>query len=370
MRLVGTVTMFFAAVNLMRIVPYFALGHLTRENLTISLALLPLAIAANFLGFWLVLRTSTELFYRIAYALMFLISAAIFAQGVTGLLRGSAILACMRALLFALLLASATAAAGLRPAGPSRRARPCAREHAGRFCARALDRRHDARARPRDDPGRRAGGQPRPPPQPDHTRGPDGKFLDAEGPAIRALTLRRAAALRRRPAQAGQRLCGELSGAAAGRRRAHSDARGAVRAGRPQRRRSRALQHRNQDHADLRRRDARSRSIRRRGRDGDPRRGPHGARERAVVRLAHAHGDAPHRPGDRARLPHRRGAEFRHDQARRAGAVALDRRARHRRVRRLGAAAGRGRGLRGLVAALPQRQGRTMSRPPRRSASR
>ena len=48
----------------------------------------PLAIAANFLGFWLVLRTSTELFYRIAYGLMFLVSAAIFAQGVTGLLRG------------------------------------------------------------------------------------------------------------------------------------------------------------------------------------------------------------------------------------------------------------------------------------------
>jgi len=88
MRLVGTITLFFAAVNLMRVVPYFALGHLTRDNLMISLALLPLAIAANFLGFWLVLRISTELFYRISYALIFLISAAIFAQGVTGLLRG------------------------------------------------------------------------------------------------------------------------------------------------------------------------------------------------------------------------------------------------------------------------------------------
>ena len=88
MRLVGTITMFFAAVNLMRVVPYFALGHLTHDNLMISLTLLPLAITANFLGFWLVLRISTELFYRISYALIFLISAAIFAQGVTGLLRG------------------------------------------------------------------------------------------------------------------------------------------------------------------------------------------------------------------------------------------------------------------------------------------
>ncbi len=48
--------MFFAAVNMMRVVPYFALGQLNRANLKISLVLLPLAIATNFLGFWLVLR--------------------------------------------------------------------------------------------------------------------------------------------------------------------------------------------------------------------------------------------------------------------------------------------------------------------------
>jgi uncharacterized membrane protein YfcA len=88
LKLVGTVTIFFAAVNLMRVVPYFALGELNLANLKISLVLLPLAIATNFLGFWLVLRTPTDLFYRIAYALMFTVSAAIMAQGVIGLLRG------------------------------------------------------------------------------------------------------------------------------------------------------------------------------------------------------------------------------------------------------------------------------------------
>jgi uncharacterized membrane protein YfcA len=92
LKLVGTVTFFFASVNLMRIVPYFALGELNFSNLKISLALLPLAIATNFLGIWLVLRTPTDLFYRIAYLLMFTVSAAIMVQGVTGLLRGSAIL--------------------------------------------------------------------------------------------------------------------------------------------------------------------------------------------------------------------------------------------------------------------------------------
>ena len=91
MRLVGTVTMFFAAVNLMRVVPYVGLGQLTGETLLISLALMPLAIATNFLGFWLVQRIDTAAFYRITYALMFLISAVLLVQGVIGLLRGFAI---------------------------------------------------------------------------------------------------------------------------------------------------------------------------------------------------------------------------------------------------------------------------------------
>jgi uncharacterized membrane protein YfcA len=88
MRLVGTVTMFFAAVNVLRIFPYFGLGYLTRESLIVSAALMPLAIATNFLGFWLVNRIPTGPFYRITYALMFLISAVLLLQGVAGLLRG------------------------------------------------------------------------------------------------------------------------------------------------------------------------------------------------------------------------------------------------------------------------------------------
>ena len=67
-------------------------GYLTHDTLLISLGLLPLAIATNFLGFWLVLRMPTEIFYRIFYALIFLISASILTQGVIGLLRGWAII--------------------------------------------------------------------------------------------------------------------------------------------------------------------------------------------------------------------------------------------------------------------------------------
>jgi len=71
---VGTFAMLFAAGNLLKLPAYGALGQLTGENLAVGLALLPMAVIANYAGIWLVRRTPTELFFRIAYVLMFLIS--------------------------------------------------------------------------------------------------------------------------------------------------------------------------------------------------------------------------------------------------------------------------------------------------------
>ena len=85
MTLVGTTVIFFAFVNLMKVVPYLALGQFSPKNLATSAALLPLAVAANFFGIWLVRKTPTEAFYRIAYVLMFLIAIALLFQGVRGL---------------------------------------------------------------------------------------------------------------------------------------------------------------------------------------------------------------------------------------------------------------------------------------------
>jgi uncharacterized membrane protein YfcA len=79
--LVGTSVIFFAFMNEMKIVPYFVLGQFSLRNFATSLALLPLAIAANFLGIWLVHKTPTERFYQIAYVLMFLISLVLLWQG-------------------------------------------------------------------------------------------------------------------------------------------------------------------------------------------------------------------------------------------------------------------------------------------------
>jgi uncharacterized protein len=83
--LVGTSVIFFAFVNWMKILPYFALGQFSPRNFATSLALLPLAIATNFLGIWLVRKTPQERFYQISYLLMFLISLALLWQGWRGL---------------------------------------------------------------------------------------------------------------------------------------------------------------------------------------------------------------------------------------------------------------------------------------------
>jgi uncharacterized membrane protein YfcA len=86
--LVGTTTVYFAFVNALKIGPYFALGQFSAKNFATSLLLLPLAVAANALGIWLVRVTPVGLFYRIAYAIVFIVSALLLYQGAAGLLRG------------------------------------------------------------------------------------------------------------------------------------------------------------------------------------------------------------------------------------------------------------------------------------------
>jgi hypothetical protein len=86
MTLVGTTTMFFTVVNLFKIGPYFALDQFTSKNFTTSLILLPIAVLANFSGIWLVKRTPTDLFYQIAYILLFVISLVLFWQGISAVI--------------------------------------------------------------------------------------------------------------------------------------------------------------------------------------------------------------------------------------------------------------------------------------------
>lgn len=86
--LAATAGVYFAALNYIKVIPYFALGQFTTDNLATSAVLLPLAIATNFLGIWLVRRTPQELFYRIIYLVMFAISLELIRGGVMGIWAG------------------------------------------------------------------------------------------------------------------------------------------------------------------------------------------------------------------------------------------------------------------------------------------
>jgi len=81
----GTATMFFAAVNLLKLPPYFLLGQFTRANLTLSAGLIPVAILSTFAGVWLARRMAADRFYAFILALTFLIGVKLTYDGIRAL---------------------------------------------------------------------------------------------------------------------------------------------------------------------------------------------------------------------------------------------------------------------------------------------
>jgi uncharacterized protein len=84
MTFVGTMAMFFAALNAMKLVPFLALGQFTTANLATSVVLLPLALAANAAGIRQVRKVPADAFYRLAYVLVTAVSIALICQGWLG----------------------------------------------------------------------------------------------------------------------------------------------------------------------------------------------------------------------------------------------------------------------------------------------
>jgi uncharacterized protein len=69
----GTATMFFAAINALKVPPYFFLGQFSADNLEAAAKLFPLAVLSTLAGVWLVRRVDADKFYALVYALTFLI---------------------------------------------------------------------------------------------------------------------------------------------------------------------------------------------------------------------------------------------------------------------------------------------------------
>ncbi len=77
---------YFAIMNVMKIAPLAALGVFTTRNLSTSVVLAPIAIVATAAGVWMVRRLSTVWFYRVMYALLFVVAIKLTYDGLTGLL--------------------------------------------------------------------------------------------------------------------------------------------------------------------------------------------------------------------------------------------------------------------------------------------
>lgn len=67
---VATSSVFFFAVNYIKLVPYYFLGQLNTSNLTTALLFAPLVPLAVWLGVWLHRRISQPAFMQITYALL------------------------------------------------------------------------------------------------------------------------------------------------------------------------------------------------------------------------------------------------------------------------------------------------------------
>ena len=79
---VGTSVIFFAVVNAVKLVPYFALGQFDAANLAASAILMPVAPLATLAGAWLVRRMKPDIFYPFMYGMVALVSLKLIYDGV------------------------------------------------------------------------------------------------------------------------------------------------------------------------------------------------------------------------------------------------------------------------------------------------
>ena len=82
---VGTMAMFFFAINYTKVAPYAWLGQFAAVNLATAAALAPVAVAGVLLGIWLHDRVDTNLFYRVCHVMLFIAGVKLIWDGLAGL---------------------------------------------------------------------------------------------------------------------------------------------------------------------------------------------------------------------------------------------------------------------------------------------
>ena len=81
----GTAGIFFAVVNFVKLVPYFALGLFTTENLLYSLVLVPLAPLGVKLGHYLVRRSTPSFYYSVVSFCLVIVGVKLLWDGIAAL---------------------------------------------------------------------------------------------------------------------------------------------------------------------------------------------------------------------------------------------------------------------------------------------
>lgn len=82
----GMSTRFFAILNAIKVIPYFALGELDSTNLSLSAVLLPVALVSTLIGAKVVHYMKPKIFYPLMYGMVLIAGAKLFYDGGTGLL--------------------------------------------------------------------------------------------------------------------------------------------------------------------------------------------------------------------------------------------------------------------------------------------
>jgi uncharacterized membrane protein YfcA len=82
----GTSTRFFAILNAIKVIPYFALGELDGTNLSLSAMLLPIALVSTLIGAKVVHYMKPAIFYPLMYGMVLIAGTKLFYDGGTGLL--------------------------------------------------------------------------------------------------------------------------------------------------------------------------------------------------------------------------------------------------------------------------------------------
>lgn len=82
----GTSVLFFAVVNVVKVLPYAALGQFDNAILFSAAMMLPLAVVATLAGAWIVKRMRAEVFYPFMYVMIALVGLRLVWDGASGLM--------------------------------------------------------------------------------------------------------------------------------------------------------------------------------------------------------------------------------------------------------------------------------------------